>query len=149
VQGTGRLGLDAQAREVTILTTRSSSNVLCRQFLERVAVVVNEFGEVGIDSKLVVQTNEHILEMNNGCICCTVRSYLPCRILWDLMQRQDKFDHLLIEATGLADPGRVIQSFFTNEIVHSQTPVWIQSLLVVDAKTRLGGADRFCGRDLD
>jgi predicted ABC-type sugar transport system permease subunit len=102
----------------------------------RVAVIVNEFGEVGIDSKLVVQADEQILEMNNGCICCTVRSDL-IRIIGDLMQRQDKFDHLLIETTGLADPGPVIQSFFTNEIVHSQTQL-DAIVTVVDAKQRLG-----------
>jgi G3E family GTPase len=74
--------------------------------------------------------------MNNGCICCTVRSDL-IRIIGNLMQRQDKFDHLLIETTGLADPGPVIQSFFTNEIVHSQTQL-DAIVTVVDAKQRLG-----------
>jgi len=69
---------------------------------------------------LVVHADEQILEMNNGCICCTVRSDL-IRIIGDLMQRREEFDHLLIETTGLADPGPVIQSFFTNEIVHTQT----------------------------
>src|SRR5208337_3910248 len=86
----------------------------------------------GIDSKLVVHADEQILEMNNGCICCTVRSDL-IRIIGDLMQRREEFDHLLIETTGLADPGPVIQSFFTNEIVHTQTQL-DAIITIVDAK---------------
>lgn len=98
----------------------------------RIAVIVNEFGEVGIDGKLVVQSDEQILEMNNGCICCTVRGDL-IRIIRDLLQRRDQFDHLLIETTGLADPSPVIQSFFTDEVLHSQTQL-DAIITIVDAK---------------
>ena len=96
------------------------------------AVIVNEFGEVGIDGKLVVPADEQILEMNNGCTCCTVRGDL-IGIIGDLLQRRDKFDHLLIETTGLADPSPVIQSFFTDEVLHSQTHL-DAIVTVVDAK---------------
>jgi G3E family GTPase len=77
-------------------------------------VIVNEFGEVGIDNQLVVDTDEEIFEMNNGCICCTVRGDL-IRIIGNLMKRRDRFDHLVIETTGLADPAPVIQTFFVDE----------------------------------
>jgi G3E family GTPase len=83
-------------------------------------VIVNEFGEVGIDSKSVVYAEDQIVEMNNGCICCTVRGDL-IRIIDELMEKRDTFDHLLIETTGLADPGPVIQSFFTDDRVRSLT----------------------------
>jgi G3E family GTPase len=75
---------------------------------------VNEFGEVGIDNQLVVDADEEIFEMNNGCICCTVRGDL-IRIIGNLMKRRDRFDHLVIETTGLADPAPVIQTFFVDE----------------------------------
>lgn len=124
---------------VTVLTgylgsgkTTLLNRILTHKDRARVAVIVNEFGEIGIDSKLVVQADEQILEMNNGCICCTVRSDL-IRIIGDLMQRREKFDRLLIETTGLADPGPVIQSFFTSEIVHTQTQL-DAIITVVDAK---------------
>ena len=78
------------------------------------AVIVNEFGEVGIDNQLVVDTDEEIFEMNNGRICCTVRGDL-IRIICNLMKRRDRFDHLVIETTGLADPAPVIQTFFVDE----------------------------------
>jgi len=124
---------------VTILTgylgsgkTTLLNRILTHKDRARVAVIVNEFGEVGIDSKLVVHADEQILEMNNGCICCTVRSDL-IRIIGDLMLRREEFDHLLIETTGLADPGPVIQSFFTNEIVHTQTQL-DAIITIVDAK---------------
>src|ERR1700749_793028 len=68
------------------------------------AVIVNEFGEVGIDNDLIVNAEEEIFEMNNGCICCTVRGDL-IRILGNLMKRRDKFDYILVETTGMADPG--------------------------------------------
>lgn len=80
----------------------------------RIAVVENEFGEVSIDHELVVQTDEEIFTMNNGCLCCTVRGDL-IRILGRLARRRDRFDHILIETTGLADPGPVIQTFFMDD----------------------------------
>ncbi len=74
----------------------------------KIAVIENEFGEVGIDDSLVITTDEEIFEMNNGCICCTVRGDL-IRILNRLAKRRDKFDYILIETTGLADPAPVAQ----------------------------------------
>jgi G3E family GTPase len=75
------------------------------------AVIVNEFGEVGIDNELVVGADEEIFEMNNGCICCTVRGDL-IRIVEGLMKRKGKFDAIIVETTGLADPAPVAQTFF-------------------------------------
>jgi G3E family GTPase len=97
-----------------------------------VAVIVNEFGEVGIDSQLMIEADEEIVEMNNGCICCTVRGDL-IRIFGNLMQKREKFDHLVIETTGLADPAPVIQSFFVDEIMRSHTQL-DAVVTIVDAK---------------
>ncbi|MER5663456.1 CobW family GTP-binding protein [Streptomyces mirabilis] len=85
----------------------------------RIAVIENEFGEVGIDDALVLDAEEEIFEMNNGCICCTVRGDL-IRILGALMRRREKFDHILIETTGLADPAPVAQTFFMDDEIASQ-----------------------------
>ena len=85
-----------------------------RNTAKRIAVIENEFGEIGIDHELVVQSDEEIFEMNNGCICCTVRGDL-IRILGRLMRRKHKFDHIIIETTGMADPGPVAQTFFMDE----------------------------------
>lgn len=99
---------------------------------KRIAVIVNEFGEIGIDHQLVINADEEILEMNNGCICCTVRSDL-IRIVTSLMERCDDFDYLLIETTGLADPAPVIQSFFIDEVMRSH--LLLDAIVtVVDAK---------------
>lgn len=95
-------------------------------------MIVNEFGDVGIDSQLVVDADEEILEMNNGCICCTVRGDL-IRIIGNLLEKQEKFDHLVIETTGLADPAPVIQSFFVDEVMHSETEL-DAVVTVVDVK---------------
>ena len=87
---------------------------------------------MGIDNQLVIDVEEEIFEMTNGCICCTVRGDL-IRIIGNLMKRRDKFDHLVIETTGLADPAPVIQTFFMDEDVRSQT--FLDSVVtVVDAK---------------
>ena len=102
---TGYLG----AGKTTLL-----NRILTHEHGLKVAVIVNEFGEVGIDNQLVVDADEEILEMNNGCICCTVRGDL-IRIIGNLMKRRDRFDHLVIETTGLADPAPVIQTFFVDE----------------------------------
>ena len=106
---------------VTVLTgylgagkTTLLNRILTHEHGKKVAVIVNEFGEVGIDNKLVIDADEEIFEMNNGCICCTVRGDL-IRIIGNLMKRRDKFDHLVIETTGLADPAPVIQTFFVDE----------------------------------
>ena len=94
--------------------TTQLNRILTHEHGLKVAVIVNEFGEVGIDNQLVVDTDEEIFEMNNGCICCTVRGDL-IRIIGNLMKRRDRFDHLVIETTGLADPAPVIQTFFVDE----------------------------------
>ena len=106
---------------VTVLTgylgagkTTLLNRILTHEHGKKVAVIVNEFGEVGIDNQLVIDADEEIFEMNNGCICCTVRGDL-IRIIGNLMKRRHKFDHLVIETTGLADPAPVIQTFFVDE----------------------------------
>src|SRR5919108_1298926 len=106
---------------VTVLTgylgagkTTLLNRILSEQHGKKYAVIVNEFGEVGIDNELVVNAEEEIFEMNNGCICCTVRGDL-IRIIGNLMKRRDKFDYILIETTGMADPGPVAQTFFMDD----------------------------------
>src|ERR1700740_1652525 len=90
------------------------NRILTENHGKRIAVIENEFGEIGVDNELVVNAEEEIFEMNNGCICCTVRGDL-IRILGNLMKRKDKFDHIMIETTGMADPGPVAQTFFVDE----------------------------------
>jgi len=111
---------------VTVLTgylgagkTTLLNHILTYEHGKKVAVIVNEFGEVGIDNQLVIDTDEEIFEMNNGCICCTVRGDLM-RIIGNLIKRRNKFDHLVIETTGLADPAPVIQTFFIDEDMRQQ-----------------------------
>src|SRR5450759_1107142 len=84
------------------------------------AVVINEFGELGVDNDLVVDSDEEVFEMNNGCICCTVRGDL-IRIVGGLMKRRDKFDGIIIETTGLANPAPVAQTFFVDDNVKAKT----------------------------
>lgn len=124
---------------VTVLTgylgagkTTLLNRILTHEHGKKVAVIVNEFGEVGIDNQLVIDADEEIFEMNNGCICCTVRGDL-IRIIANLMRRRDKFDHLVIETTGLADPAPVIQTFFVDEDMQSQISL-DAVVTVVDAK---------------
>src|SRR6478752_5543792 len=83
---------------------------------KKYAVIVNEFGEIGIDNDLIIGADEEVFEMNNGCICCTVRGDLV-RILDGLMKRKGKFDAIIVETTGLADPAPVAQTFFVDEDV--------------------------------
>lgn len=85
---------------------------------ERIAVVVNEYGEVGIDGKLVVETQDEVIELNNGCICCTVRTDLITAI-HGLLASGRPMDRLIIETSGLADPAPVIQSFMLDEVLAS------------------------------
>jgi G3E family GTPase len=106
---------------VTVLTgflgsgkTTLLNRILTEQHGKRIAVIENEFGEIGIDNELVIGADEEIFEMNNGCICCTVRGDL-IRILGNLMKRKDRLDAVLIETTGLADPAPVAQTFFVDE----------------------------------
>ena len=79
----------------------------------------NEFGEVGIDQGLVINADEEVFEMSNGCICCTVRGDL-IRVLGNLMKRRDKFDYVLVETTGLADLGPVAQTFFMDDEIKDE-----------------------------
>ena len=124
---------------VTVLTgflgagkTTLLNRILTERHGRRYAVIVNEFGEIGIDNDLVVDTDEEVFEMNNGCICCTVRGDL-IRILGDLLQRRDRFDAIVIETTGLADPAPVAQTFFADESVRAKTK--LDSITtVVDAR---------------
>jgi G3E family GTPase len=108
---------------VTVLTgylgagkTTLLNRILTEQHGKRYAVIVNEFGEIGIDNDLVVGADEEVFEMNNGCICCTVRGDL-IRIMDGLMKRKGKFDAIIVETTGLADPAPVAQTFFVDQDV--------------------------------
>jgi G3E family GTPase len=111
---------------VTILTgflgsgkTTLLNRILSEEHGKRIAVIENEYGEVGIDQALVIDAEEEIFEMSNGCICCTVRGDL-IRVLGNLMKRRDKFDYVLVETTGLADPGPVAQTFFMDDEISSE-----------------------------
>ena len=106
---------------VTVLTgflgsgkTTLLNRILSEEHGLRIAVIENEFGEIGIDQDLVINADEEVFEMNNGCICCTVRGDL-IRILGDLVKRKDKFDRVILETTGMADPGPVAQTFFVDD----------------------------------
>ncbi len=108
---------------VTVLTgylgagkTTLLNRILTEPHGQKFAVIVNEFGEIGIDNELVVGADEEVFEMNNGCICCTVRGDL-IRIMENLMRRKDKFDAIIVETTGLADPAPVAQTFFMDQDV--------------------------------
>jgi G3E family GTPase len=112
---------------VTVLTgylgagkTTLLNRILSEPHGKKYAVIVNEFGEIGIDNELVVNADEEVFEMNNGCICCTVRGDLV-RIIDGLMRRKGKFDAIIVETTGLADPAPVAQTFFMDEQVGART----------------------------
>ena len=124
---------------VTVLTgylgagkTTLLNRILSEPHGKRYAVIVNEFGEIGIDNELVVGADEEVFEMNNGCICCTVRGDLV-RILDGLMRRKGKFDAIIVETTGLADPAPVAQTFFIDENVGRRTKL-DAVVTVADAK---------------
>ena len=95
------------------------NRILSEEHGKRIAVIENEYGEVGIDNALVINADEEIFEMSNGCICCTVRGDL-IRVLGNLMKRRDKFDYVLVETTGLADPGPVAQTFFMDDEIRAE-----------------------------
>jgi len=131
---------------VTVLTgylgagkTTLLNRILTEAHGKRYAVIVNEFGEIGIDNDLVADADEEIFEMNNGCICCTVRGDL-IRILDNLMGRAGDFDGILVETTGLADPAPVAQTFFLDDSVRAKTKL-DAIVTVVDAKHFLGEID--------
>jgi G3E family GTPase len=124
---------------VTVLTgflgagkTTLLNRILTEQHGKRIAVIENEFGEVGVDHQLVIGAEEEIFETNNGCICCTVRGDL-IRILNQLLKRRDKFDYIMIETTGMADPGPVAQTFFLDDDLKQQF-VLDAIVTVVDAR---------------
>jgi len=124
---------------VTVLTgylgagkTTLLNRILTQEHGKKIATIVNEFGEIGIDNQLVIDADEEIFEMNNGCICCTVRGDL-IRTIVNLLQRRDRFDRLVIETTGLADPAPVIQTFFFDEDIQAQLEL-DAVVTVVDAK---------------
>jgi G3E family GTPase len=111
---------------VTVLTgflgsgkTTLLNRILSERHGKRIAVIENEFGEVGVDHQLVIGAEEELFETNNGCICCTVRGDL-IRILGQLMKRRDRFDYIIIETTGMADPGPVAQTFFLDDELKTQ-----------------------------
>jgi len=124
---------------VTVLTgflgagkTTLLNHILTGDHGRRYAVVINEFGELGVDNDLVVDADEEVFEMNNGCICCTVRGDL-IRIIGALMKRAKKFDGIIVETTGLANPAPVAQTFFVDEGVRAKTRL-DAIVTVVDAK---------------
>jgi len=144
---------------VTVLTgylgagkTTLLNRILSEQHGKKYAVIVNEFGELGIDNDLVVNADEEVFEMNNGCICCTVRGDLV-RIIDGLMRRKGKFDAIIVETTGLADPAPVAQTFFVDENVGRKTRLdavvtvadakWLQDRLkdAPEAKNQIAFAD--------
>ncbi|OYW41306.1 MAG: cobalamin biosynthesis protein CobW, partial [Azorhizobium sp. 12-66-6] len=124
---------------VTVLTgylgagkTTLLNRILSEPHGKKYAVIVNEFGEVGIDNDLVVGADEEVFEMNNGCICCTVRGDL-IRIIDGLMRRKGGFDGIIVETTGLADPAPVAQTFFVDEEMGARTKL-DAVVTVADAK---------------
>ena len=130
---------DADLIPVTVLTgylgagkTTLLNRILSENHGRKYAVVINEFGELGVDNDLVVDTDEEVFEMNNGCICCTVRGDL-IRIVGGLVKRRGKFDGIIIETTGLANPAPVAQTFFVDEGVRARTRL-DAIVTVVDAK---------------
>ena len=115
--------MTSQKIPVTVLTgylgagkTTLLNRILSENHGKKYAVIVNEFGEIGIDNDLIIGADEEVFEMNNGCVCCTVRGDLV-RIIDGLMKRKGKFDAIIVETTGLADPAPVAQTFFVDEDV--------------------------------
>jgi G3E family GTPase len=144
---------------VTVLTgylgagkTTLLNRILSEPHGKKFAVIVNEFGEIGIDNDLVVGADEEVFEMNNGCICCTVRGDL-IRIIDGLMRRKGKFDAIIVETTGLADPAPVAQTFFVDDAVGAKTKLdavvtvadarWLKDRLrdAPEAKNQIAFAD--------
>ena len=137
---------------VTILTgflgsgkTTLLNRILKEDHGHRIAVIENEFGEIGVDNEIIETGEEQIVEMNNGCICCTVRGDL-IRILGTLKEKRDegrlKFDRVVIETTGMADPGPVAQTFFTDEEIGNY--YLLDSIItLVDAKHAPKQLDEF------
>ncbi len=132
---------------VTVLTgwlgagkTTLLNHILTERHGMRIAVIENEFGEAGVDGGLVLETDEELIEMNNGCLCCSVRGDL-IRAFHNLLRRADRFDHILVETTGLADPSPVVQSFFVDDELKAKMRL-DAVVTVVDAKHVLLHLDR-------
>ncbi|MEE9375264.1 MAG: GTP-binding protein [Rhizobiaceae bacterium] len=128
-----------QTTPVTVLTgylgsgkTTLLNRILSEDHGKKFAVIVNEFGEIGIDNDLIVESDEEIYEMNNGCVCCTVRGDLV-RVVQGLLKRKGRFDGILVETTGLADPAPVAQTFFMDEDVRAKARL-DAVVALVDAK---------------
>ncbi len=124
---------------VTVLTgylgagkTTLLNRILTGSHGKRYAVIVNEFGEIGIDNDLIVESDEEIYEMNNGCVCCTVRGDL-IGVLQRLLRQPGRFDAIVVETTGIADPAPVAQTFFMDEEVRAATAL-DAIVTVVDAR---------------
>ncbi len=124
---------------VTVLTgylgagkTTLLNRILSEDHGHKYAVIINEFGELGVDGALVVDADEEVFEMNNGCVCCTVRGDL-IRIVGGLMKRRGKFDGIIVETTGLANPAPVAQTFFVDDTIRTKTRL-DAIVTVVDAK---------------
>jgi G3E family GTPase len=149
----------SQKIPVTVLTgylgagkTTLLNRILSEPHGKKYAVIVNEFGEIGIDNDLVVGADEEVFEMNNGCVCCMVRGDL-IRVIEGLMKRRGKFDAIIIETTGLADPAPVAQTFFVDEEVRKKTKLdavvtvadarWLRDRLrdAPEAKNQIAFAD--------
>lgn len=133
------MNASTQPIPVTVLTgflgagkTTLLNRILTEQHGKKYAVIVNEFGEIGIDNDLIVDADEEVFEMNNGCVCCTVRGDL-IRIIEGLMKRKGRFDAILVETTGLAKPAPVAQTFFVDADVRAKTKL-DAIVTVVDAK---------------
>jgi G3E family GTPase len=131
--------LEKTLTPVTVLTgylgagkTTLLNRILSEDHGRRYAVIVNEFGEIGIDNDLILNTDEELFEMNNGCICCTVRGDL-IKTLHGLLNKGGNFDAIVVETTGLADPGPVAQTFFVDGFLRSKTEL-DSVTTVVDAK---------------
>lgn len=129
----------AKPTPVTVITgylgagkTTLLNRILTENHGKKYAVIVNEFGEIGIDNDLIVESDEEIYEMNNGCICCTVRGDL-IRVVEGLMRRPGRFDAIIVETTGLADPVPVAQTFFMDDDVRAKTEL-DAVIALVDAK---------------
>jgi G3E family GTPase len=144
---------------VTVLTgylgagkTTLLNRILSEDHGQKFAVIVNEFGDIGIDNDLIVDADEEVFEMNNGCVCCTVRGDL-IRIIEGLIKRRGKFDAILVETTGLADPAPVAQTFFVDADVRAAARLdavvtvadakWLRARLkdAVEAKSQIAFAD--------
>src|SRR6266576_3397347 len=138
--------LTSQKIPVTVLTgylgagkTTLLNRILSENHGKKYAVIVNEFGEIGIDNDLIIGADEEVYEMNNGCVCCTVRGDLV-RILDGLMKRKGKFDAIIVETTGLADPAPVAQTFFVDEDVQKNARL-DAVVTVAEAKNQIAFAD--------